>query len=193
MPRFSAGTRSTGGGSTTLPVGSLYATNPGGGRLREFGVFNTTSAVVAVKLVRLLSLGTPGTALTRSPHLEPMTANLQAFDTHTVAPTLGNDLGYRAQLAAVVGSGTIWTFGDTGLVIQPNTIYGIGLIVATGTGQPLDWYAAWDEGTDDPPAPTIQGEADRRGLLVSPNSFNELSEKLDQVIEELTLIRFALD
>jgi hypothetical protein len=145
MARFHAGTRSTGAGSTTLPVGSLYAIASVAGRIVEIGVFNTTATAVAIKLVRLTTAGTQGSGLVESKDDgDSVAASMTAFDTHSGAPTLGDDLGYRTTLGAAVGAGVIWTF-DNGLRIPPGTANGIGIIVATGTGQILDWYVVWDE------------------------------------------------
>ena len=147
MPRHSGGTRSTGAGSTTLPVGSLYAAAAAGAAIREIGAFNTTATAVAIKLVRMTTTGTQGTGLTEGAwDQNKVGPQCTLFDTHTsTGPTLGDDLGFRTVLGAAVGSGIIWTFGDTGLVIPEGTGNGVGIIVATGTGQILDWYFAWDE------------------------------------------------
>lgn len=147
MARFSGGARSTGAGSTTLPVGALCGTANGGGRLREVGIFNTTTTAVIVALKRLTSAGTPGSGLVE----DPWDANLAGpqcvlFDTYTsTGPTLGNDLGFRKTIAGIVGDGVIWTFGAEGIVIPKGTANGIAIIPASGTGQILDWYAVWDE------------------------------------------------
>ena len=146
MARYSAGTRSAGAGSTTLPVGSLYAAAAVRAKIREIGVFNTTTTAVAINLRRLTTAGTQGADLTESKHdSDSVAASSTAVGTHTVGPTLGDDLGYRAALGAAVGAGVIWTFGDDGLVIEPGVANGIGILVATGTGQILDWYVVWDE------------------------------------------------
>lgn len=146
MPRYSAGVRTAGAGSTTLPIISLYAGASIAGRIREIGVFNTTTSALALALRRLTTAGTQGTGLTEAPH-EPTApaASCSAFDTHTANPTLGDDLGYRASLGAAIGAGVIWTFGDAGLLIPVGTGNGIGVIVATGTGQICDAYIVWDE------------------------------------------------
>lgn len=146
MPRYSAGVR-TGAGSTTLPIISLYAAAAVGGKIREIGVFNTTSTAVALSLIRLAATGTQGSGLAEAKH-DPASAaaGCTAFTTHSVDPTSGAvDLGYRTSLGVAVGSGIIWTFGDTGLVIPVGTSNGIGVIVATGTGQVCDAYIVWDE------------------------------------------------
>lgn len=145
MARFTTGVL-TGAGSTTLPIVSLYS---GGAtsspRLREVGVFNTTVTGLAIKLVRLTTAGTQGAGLVEAPHDGISAALGTAFTTHTVAPTLGSDLGYRATLGAAVGAGIIWTFGDVGLVIPAATTNGIGVIVENGTGQICQTYLVWDE------------------------------------------------
>lgn len=146
MPRYSAGGRSTGAGSTTLPVGSIYSGAAGPTKIVEIGVFNTTAVAAAIKLVRLTSTGTQGAGLTEAPHENDASgAVATAFDTHSAAPTLGNDLGYRASLGAAIGAGVIWTFDNGGLRIAPGVANGVGIIVASGTGQILDWYVVWDE------------------------------------------------
>ncbi len=146
MGRYASGARSTGAGSTTLPVGSLYAAAATAPRIVEIGAFNTTSTAVAIKLVRLSSTGTQGAALAESKlSLLSGSASCTAVDTHTLAPTVADDLGYRATLAASPGAGIVWTFDGEGLQTAVGTGNGIGILVATGTGQVLDWYVVWDE------------------------------------------------
>ena len=146
MPRFGTGARAAGAGSTTLPSGSLYAGAAVSPRLREVGIFNTAAVAVAVKLVRLTTAGTQGAGLVEADQaVADAVAASAAFNTHTGAPTLGDDLGYRTALAAAVGSGVIWTFGADGIAIPVGTGNGIGIIIATGTGQILDWYLVFDE------------------------------------------------
>lgn len=145
MPRFSTGGR-TGAGSTTLPIISLYS----GGTtsrpsIREIGVSNTTAVAVAIKLTRMSSAGTQGAGLTETPHDGVSAALATGFNTHTVAPTLSGDLGYNFTLGAAAGAGIVWTFGDTGLIIPAGTGNGIGVLVATGTGQICDAYIVWDD------------------------------------------------
>lgn len=146
MARYSAGVR-TGAGSTTLPLISLYGVANIGGRIREIGLTNTTAIAVAVMLARFTTAGTPGTGLVEAKH-DPNSpaASLTAFTTHSsTPPTLGDDLGYRAALGAAVGAGVIWTFGESGLLVPTGTANGVGVLIATGTGQVLDAYIVWDE------------------------------------------------
>ena len=146
MPRYSAGALST-AGSTTLPVGALVGGTGVRCRIREIGIFNTTAVAVALKLVRITTAGTPGTGLTEAPLVpEDPAAVATAVNTYTgTGPTLGNDLGYRTVLGAAVGSGVIWTFPDTALVIPAVAAAGVAIIVENGTGQAVQWYMTWDE------------------------------------------------
>jgi len=147
MARYSAEV-TTGAGSTTLPIMSLYA--PAGNRLivREVGVFNTTTTavVVGLKLVRLASTGTQGAAITPTlfdPGSPAATGNPRT--THTVAPTLGTDIA-AMPVGAAIGAGTILTFyGEgNGLVIAAGTANGIG-ILPLGVGQVCTAHIIWDE------------------------------------------------
>lgn len=146
MSRYSAGGLTT-AGSTTLPIASLYSAAGGRIFITEIGVFNTTTTAVALKLVRLTTAGTRPTAWTSAPvSLEDTaTAVGLAYGTHTVAPTLGADLGYRTVLGAAVGSGIVWTWPDRVLTITATANAGIGLIVENGTGQACQFYVAWGE------------------------------------------------
>lgn len=146
MARYSAGAR-TSAGSTTLPIISLYCAATVNFRIREIGVFNTTSTAVAIKLTRMSSAGTQGAGLTETSHdSSAVAASCTAFNTHSVAPTLSGDLGYNVTLGAAAGAGVIWTFGgDVGLNASVGTGNGVGVLVATGTGQVCDAYIVWDE------------------------------------------------
>lgn len=147
MARYSTGCLTT-AGSTTLPIASLYAGANAGGALRECGIsLAGSSTAVSLKLVRLTTTGTQGGGLTeaRQNPNSPSTANCAGFNTHSGAPTLGDDLGYRIRLGAADGAAVIWTFGADGLIIPVGTSNGIGLIVESGTGQPCLVDFVWDE------------------------------------------------
>lgn len=145
MARYSTGVL-TGAGSTTLPIVSLYSAAAVAGKIREIGITNTTATAVALKLVRLTSTGTQGGVLVEAKHdPDSAAASAAGFTTHTAAPTLGDDLGYRASLGAAIGSGVIWTFGDAGLRIPVGVANGIGVLVENGTGQACQVYLVWDE------------------------------------------------
>lgn len=148
MARFSLGALSAGAGSTTLPLLSLYGVATGSFALREVGVTNTTSTAVAIRLVRLSTAGTQGSAVGGSQigyDVARPTPLCKVFNTHTVAPTVADDLGYRASLGAAVGAGVIWTFGDIGIRCAVGTANGVGVIIENGTGQVCQVYFVWDE------------------------------------------------
>jgi len=146
MARYSTGALAAGAGSTTLPSGSLYAIATASFKMRECGISNTTATAVAHALKLLTTAGTQGAGLTEAKQDDnSVAANCTGFNTHTVAPTLGSDLGYRAQLGAAVGSAFVWTFGDVGLRVPLTTANGIGVITENGTGQVIQFYFVWDE------------------------------------------------
>ncbi len=144
MARFSAGFR-TSVGSTTLPIASLYAVAGSGGVLREVHIFNTTAVAVALKLSRLDSAGTKPAAVADAEYDQNApVATCVAHNTHTVGPTIDEEFE-RVTLGAAIGSGVIWTFGGSGLIIPLGTANGIGIVVSTGTGQVCDVSLVWDE------------------------------------------------
>jgi hypothetical protein len=147
MARFAAAFAATGIGSTTLPMGSLYATATCRPRLVEVHVTNTSTTLpVTLNLTRLTTAGTQGAAITETYEDDNSQANVaQAVNTHTVAPTLGGVLR-RATLPAT--GGVMWTAGGgktPGWIIPNTTGDGIGVILATGTGQICDLVFVWDE------------------------------------------------
>ena len=148
MARFSLGALSAGAGSTTLPLLSLYSVAASSFALREVGVTNTTAVACSVRLVRLSTTGTQGSAVGGSQigyDVARPTPACKVFNTHTVAPTIADDLGYRAALGAAVGSGVIWTMGDIGIRCAVGTGNGVGVIIENGTGQVCQVYFVWDE------------------------------------------------
>ena len=145
MSRYSAGVR-TGVGTATFPFFSIYAIANVKGTIREIGAFNTTAVATNIALRRLDSAGTQGAAQTKTKHdPDSVAASMTVHTTHTAAPTLGDDVGYRKALGAAIGDGVIWTFGDVGLIIPPGVANGVGIVLPTGTGQILDCYVVWDE------------------------------------------------
>ncbi len=145
MARYITGVTSTGAGSTTLPLVSLYSIAAVGFELREAASFNTTVTAARNQLRRLTTTGTVGAALTESKYDDDSAAaSATAVNTHTVAPTLGDPL-HLMPMGAAIGSGTILTFYDRGVECPVGTANGIGIIVATGTGQIADIHMVWDE------------------------------------------------
>lgn len=145
MPTYTAGVLTT-AGSTTLPIAALVGTAAVRPKIREIGVFNTTGTAVAVKLCRLSTAGTPGTAATvdKSSDPEGSAAVASLRNTYTsTAPTI-TDAGYRAQLGAASGSGVVWTF-PSGLAIPAIAAAGVGVVVESGTGQACEVYFSWEE------------------------------------------------
>lgn len=145
MARYTASCLTT-AGSTTLPIVSLYGGTTVRPRLRELHLFNTTATEVALKLVRVTTAGTQGTALTEMPLVqEDVAALATAFNTHSGGPTITTGDLWSCMLGAAKGSGIIVTFPDQGLVIPPTANNGLAVVVATGTGQACYATLVWDE------------------------------------------------
>lgn len=144
MSRHSVAGRSTVVGTTLRAVASVFATATNGFNLREAGLFNTTTTAVAVALCRFTNATGVGAALTEIDHDPAKLALAIGFAGHTVDGAVGSN-SYYASLGAAIGSGVIWTFGDSGILIPVGTANGIGVICPTGTGQILDYYYVWDE------------------------------------------------
>lgn len=152
MPRFSVASIGAGAGSATLPSFSLYASASKGFFLRDLYVANTTATAARYKLVRLTTRGTPGAGLTEAEaKVADADPTAEAFAAHSVAPTLGTDLAALpvpagvAALAPRLQLSDPWEGGERGIYVPPGTANGIGVIVASGTGQVLDVTAIWDE------------------------------------------------
>jgi hypothetical protein len=146
MSGFVAGGLST-AGSTTLPVFALVGSASVRARVREIGVFNTTSTAVALKLCRVTTAGTPGTSLTVD-KMDPTNpeANVAALrNTYSSTAPTTTDAGFRVQLGAAVGSGFVWTFDDWEFVTNVAANAGIGCLVENGTGQAIQFYVKWYE------------------------------------------------
>jgi len=146
VPRYSAGARATGAGSTTLPTQSLYAVAAISPKLRLVGVFNTTTTACVYELVTLTTAGTQGAGLTEGSWApDQNTPQCTVFQAHSgVAPTIGQRLGILFPLGAAVGSGLVLPFDD--LRVDKGTANGYGLIAAGGgTGQLCDIFWIWDE------------------------------------------------
>lgn len=146
MARFHAAWKTTGAGSSTLPMASLYATTAVRPRLVEVSVFNTTATAVELQLMRFTTAGTQGSTITSTYEDDNAQASITtAKDTHTVAPTKGGVIR-QFTLGAGAGNGIVFTFGGKtpGLIIPNTTGDGIGLI-AVGTGQICNVSFSWDE------------------------------------------------
>ncbi len=145
MARYISAVTSTGAGSVTLPIVSVYAIAAVGFELREVACFNTTVTASRNRLQRLTTTGTVGAALTEAKYDDDSApASCTGVNTHTVAPTLGDGL-HMLPMGAAIGSGTILTFYDKGIECPVGTANGLGIIVLSGTGQIADVNLIWDE------------------------------------------------
>ena len=146
MARFSTGFRTTGAGTTLLPMASLYAVAGSGGILRQVSIFNTTATAAVYRLVRLDSAGTKPAAETDNEYDQngPVALCL-AHNLHTsTGPTIDEEIE-RLPVGAAIASGVIFPFGGSGIIIPLGTANGVGIVVATGTGQICDVGFVWEE------------------------------------------------
>lgn len=136
--------RSTVAGTTLRAIASLFSVAATGLKLREVGVFNTTSTALAVSLVRFTNATGVGAGLTEANYDPANPPQITGFAGHTADGAVG-EVFRQASLGAAVGAGVIWTFGDSGILVPVGTANGIGIICPTGSGQILDYYYDWDE------------------------------------------------
>lgn len=144
MSRHTIAGRSTVVGTALRAIASLFATASVNGNLREVGIFNTTTTGLAVALVRFTAATNVGAGLTEGNYDPGKPALCTGFAGHTGDGTVGEVLR-QAALGAAIGSGVIWTFGDSGIIIPVGTANGLGVTCPTGTGQIVDFYFDWDE------------------------------------------------
>lgn len=144
--RASVAGRSTVVGTNLRAIASLFSITSKGFRLREVGVWNTTTSAVAVSLVRFTNATGVGAGLTEVAWDDDKDGVIQVtgFAGHTADGAVGSPIR-QATLGAVIGAGVIWTFGDIGFEIKAGTTNGCGIICPTGVGQILDYYYDWEE------------------------------------------------
>jgi hypothetical protein len=147
MARYSAGWRTAGAGSTTLPAAALAAAANNDVYVVQIEVWNSTATACNVAVRRLTTAGTPGTGQSEIPWDPDTTAaTATALDTYTsTGPTITAGFYDVADLGAAIGSGVIWTYGNKGLRIPKGTGNAICVIPGVGTGQILDVGFVWDE------------------------------------------------
>jgi hypothetical protein len=147
MARYSAGGRTTNGGSTTLPAAGLVPAANNDVYVVEIGVFNTTTTACNVAVRRITTAGTAGSTFTSLPWDPDTTASTAALkDSYSsTGPTITAGSIAWASLGAAAGSGMIWTFGNKGIRVPKGTANGLVILPGTGTGQILDVYVVWDE------------------------------------------------
>jgi hypothetical protein len=123
---------------------SVYATTGVKPRIREIGVFNTTTAACSVGVARATATGTQGAALTEVNESDDShTVIATGFNTHTADATVA--LSRQASIGAAIGAGVIFTFGEDGFILDNATTSGVVITCPSGTGQILDFYIVWDE------------------------------------------------
>jgi hypothetical protein len=145
--RASIAGRSTVIGTAARAIASLFGIASKGFRLREVGIFNTTTTAVAVALVRFTNATGVGAGLTEvvwDPGVDQLAPSVTGFAGHTADGAIGSPIR-QATLGAAAGAGIIWTFPDSGILVVPGTANGLGIICPTGTGQILDYYYDWEE------------------------------------------------
>ena len=145
MAQYSIAGRSTVAGTSLRALFSLFGIAGVGGVIREIGVCNTTTTAVNIALVRLTNATGVGAGLTEAEYDEDAPPpSCTGFAGHTADGGVGQVIR-QWTLGAAVGSGVIWTFGGKGLIIQPGTANGFGVIIPNGTGQICDYYVDWEE------------------------------------------------
>ena len=147
MARFSIGGIASAAATATLPASTLAAAAGSGGRLREVGLFNTTSTSFYASLRNFSTAGTRGAAVTAyaESKLSAAAACTGADANTSTAPTLTAGTIRIAMLPAAIGGGVIWTFGADGLELLSGTGNMLGILCPSGTGQVFTYYFAWDE------------------------------------------------
>ncbi len=146
MPRHSAAILATGAGTTARPMASLYAAAASGAALRYCAVWNTTATEVDLGLRRLTAATNQGAGETELGWNETMTApQCTTHNLHSGDATLATGFLRRTMLGAAKGSGVIWVFGDSGIVVPEGTANGLGVVLAAGTGQICIIEFEWDE------------------------------------------------
>lgn len=137
-----------GRGVTNLPTAArgpnLYASANDAFRVREIGVFNTTTTAFCVGVGVATALGTVAGALTEYCEDETHTPLAIANTSHSADATIAATIR-QASVGAAIGAGVIFTFGDNGLWRPNGTGNGVVLTCPTGTAQFFDFYFAWDE------------------------------------------------
>jgi hypothetical protein len=147
MARIANAYRTTGVGSATLPMTSVYSLGTGDVWLVEVGVTNTAAVVFELSLARLTQAGTQGAAAgawTYEEGATNLTAKVAAVQAHSAGTPLGAEVR-RTTIPGSIGSGVIFTFGGRGLLLPSGTANGLGLIAISTAGQLMDCYWSIDQ------------------------------------------------
>lgn len=145
MARYSFGMRSTVAGTAARAMMGLFAPASTNGKLRQASAFNSTSTALAVALARFTNATGVGAGQTEGEYDEDAPPPLcTIFAGHTADGGVGQSLE-TGSLGAAVGSGLFFTYGESGILIQPGTANGLGLLCHSGSGQVCDVTYHWDE------------------------------------------------
>lgn len=135
----------SGVGTTARPCVSVYAPSGNGFRIRELACWNTETTACVYKWARLTAAGTPGSGLTEMEWDENgVNPTVTGFDAHSADATVGLTIEYMP-IGAAIGAGYYFTYGGPGIVVQPGTGNGVGLVLASGTGRILAYKIVWEE------------------------------------------------
>jgi hypothetical protein len=147
MARYAIGGISSAAATSTLPAVTVAAAAGNGFRVREIGIFNTTTTAFYASVRRFSSAGTRGAALDEFQlDQNSAAANCTGADANTsTAPTLVAGTPRIATIPAAIGGGVIWTFPDNGLAVDVGTANMIGILCPSGTGQVFTYYIEWEE------------------------------------------------
>lgn len=144
MARCSAAGRGVTNALTAARGPGVFAAAAHGIRIREVGVFNTTTTAVCYGLLICTATGTQAGALTEVCEDDPGYTPAGTAFTSQSADSTGTQ-ARQASIGAAIGAGVIWTFGDNGLFRAAGTGNGVIINVPTGTAQFPDFYIIWDE------------------------------------------------
>jgi hypothetical protein len=147
MARYAIAGISSAAATATLPAVTLAAASGSGCRLREVGIFNTTTTAFYASLRRFSTAGTRGAGLDEIA-LDPnaAAAACTGADANTsTAPTLVVGTPRIATIPAAIGGGVIWTFDGPGLALLAGTGNMYGILCPSGTGQVFTYYFEWEE------------------------------------------------
>lgn len=145
MARCGGAGRGVTNAATSVRGPNLYCSADGGLRVREIGVFNTTSTAFCVGVGIATALGTVAGAVTEyceddNGHTVLGIVNTSHSADATIAATVR-----QASVGAAIGAGVIFTFGDNGLYRPEGTGNGVVLNLPAGSAQFFDFYFVWDE------------------------------------------------
>ena len=145
MARCGAAGRGVTNLPTTVRGPNLYCAADGFIRVREIGIFNTTTTAFCVGVGVATALGTVAGALTEVCEEDPAFTVKGIANTSQSADATITSVIRQASIGAAIGAGIVFTFGDNGLYRPEGTGNGIVLTCPTGTAQFFDFYFVWDE------------------------------------------------